>query len=349
MIMMDTISLDTVEQCQACRGGKVPQGIVLPGDEIHDVLTSYLQGVNSGEKRTRFPIHHCALPEFLGGCPAKKIDKVGIHPLICLSYVIYYTVHTLIVKRKERGNVAQFPPNERIGRLFVHDEVYQRLRQWIIEGRLSPGMRLRDKQLAETFGVSRTPIRESLLRLEQDGLVVTHPNRSTVVSLLDWPGVIRRYPLIWTLERYAVTSVSADVWDRDLLRQLTVHNRELNNAVIRQDAIAAAQADEAFHIALITATQNPELQMILTELKTPLKRVEINYFHQMLSQQSIGEHAQIVEGLKAHNMDRTAYAVENNWRQSLVRIQQIIASDTTDDTKSGGEKVDRIPPEEDDA
>ncbi len=228
--------------------------------------------------------------------------------------------------------MPKFPPNERIGRLFVHEEVYQRLRQWIIEGQLPPDTRLRDKELAETFGVSRTPIRESLLRLEQEGLVVTHPNRSTVVSAFDWPGVVRRYPLIWTLERYAVTAVSADVWAPDILQELAEHNRALNEAVIHQDAVAATRADEAFHVTLVAAAQNPELQMILSELKTPLTRVEIAYFHQILSKRSVGEHTQILEGLQSHNMDQAAYAVENNWRQSLARIQQIIADHRTDGT-----------------
>lgn len=250
---------------------------------------------------------------------------IGIRSLNSFSYVIYYTPHTLIVNRRERKNVPQSPPTERIGRLFVHEEAYQRLRQWIIEGQLAPGARLRDKELAETFGVSRTPVRESLLRLEQEGLVVTQPNRSTVVSPFDWPGVVRRYPLIWTLERYAVAAASADLWGQDVLQELTEHNRHLDEAVARRDAVAATRADEAFHLTLAAAAHNPDLERVLSELKTPLTRVEIAYFHEMLSEQSVGEHIQILEGLKTHNVDRVAYAVENNWRQSLARIQHVIA------------------------
>ncbi len=248
--------------------------------------------------------------------------------------------------------MPELPPGERIGRLFVHDEVYQRLRQWIIEGQLAPETRLRDKEIAETFGVSRTPVRESLLRLEAEGLVITHPNRSTVVAPLDWPVVLDRYPLIWTLERYAVTTVSADVWTPDLLTRLAAYNRDLNSAVSHQDALAATKADEAFHAALVSAARNPELQHILAELKTPLARVEVVYFHQIFSQQSVREHEQILQGLQTHNVEQAAYAVEQNWRQSLDRIHRIIAVEAPNEgtaanlkTDSEGNPLRRIPRE----
>ncbi len=214
---------------------------------------------------------------------------------------------------------------ERIARVFVYDEVYQRLRRWIIEGRLLPGHRLRDHDLAEEFGVSRTPIRESLLRLEADGLVITHANRSTLVAPYDWSVIIRRYPLIWTLERYAVTAVSADVWTPQALEELSAQNRRLTEAVRQQDPIAAAKADEDFHNTLTGHTDNPELRSTLTELKMPLLRVEIAYFHAMLaSTRSLDEHDQILAGLTAHHLEQAAWAVENNWRQSLTRMHDLI-------------------------
>lgn len=72
----------------------------------------------------------------------------------------------------------------KIQRTFVRQEAYVKLRNWILDGTLSPGAQLRDKELAEQLGVSRTPIREALLRLEDEGLVKTKPNRSTLVCSL---------------------------------------------------------------------------------------------------------------------------------------------------------------------
>ncbi len=250
----------------------------------------------------------------------------------------YYIQVVTVANGIECEIVSGVRPQERIGRLFVHEEAYRRIRTWIIEGQLAPGTRLRDKEFAEAFGVSRTPVRESFLRLEQEGLVITQPNRSTVVSWLDWSGVVQRYPLIWTLERYAVTSAPVEAWDCSLLQELAEYNCRLDEAVTRQDAAAAARADEAFHAALVATARNLELQRILSELKTQLMRVEIAHFHEVFSQRSADEHTEILEGLKIRDVERVARAVESNWRQSFVRIQQLVADHPSEEANTAKDK-----------
>ena len=72
-----------------------------------------------------------------------------------------------------------------IDRRLLRDDVYHRLRDAIVDGSLAPGEQLRDGELAAWLGVSRTPVREALLRLAEAGLVVAQPGRSTTVSSLD--------------------------------------------------------------------------------------------------------------------------------------------------------------------
>ena len=67
-------------------------------------------------------------------------------------------------------------------RTLLRDDVYFTLRDAIVSGRLAPGEKLRDAELSEWLGVSRTPIREALLRLERSGLVIAEPGRLTMVS-----------------------------------------------------------------------------------------------------------------------------------------------------------------------
>ena len=88
----------------------------------------------------------------------------------------------------------------KIQRTFVRQEAYAKLRDWILEGTLAPGAQLRDKELAEQLGVSRTPIREALLRLEGEGLVKTKPNCSTLVTPIDFQHAFHLYSIVWTLE-----------------------------------------------------------------------------------------------------------------------------------------------------
>lgn len=215
---------------------------------------------------------------------------------------------------------------EPIGRRFVNDSVYHRLRQWIIEGRLSPGTLLRDQELAEEFSVSRTPVRESLLRLETEGLVVTKANRWTQVAALDIEGVMRRYPLIWTLETYAVMAMVWDTWSADDGARMEQYNQQLSSAIAQHDAVQAAQADDLFHREFIRQAGNPELTQVLAELKTPLTRVEIAYFNAMWSsRESLTEHEAITQALQNRDAVQASKAVENNWKQSLARIREVTA------------------------
>lgn len=93
---------------------------------------------------------------------------------------------------------------QKLKRTFMKDEVYNRLREWIITGELEPGAKLRDQDLSETLGISRTPIREALLRLENDGLVVTKANRWTLVAPIDLEEAESIYSIVWTLESLAM-------------------------------------------------------------------------------------------------------------------------------------------------
>lgn len=94
--------------------------------------------------------------------------------------------------------------SDNLRRTFVRKEAYHLLRDWIVKGKLEPGQKLRDKELAERLGVSRTPIREALLRLEDEGLVQTKANSTTLVAPLDLHNALNLYSIVWTLEGLAM-------------------------------------------------------------------------------------------------------------------------------------------------
>src|SRR6266567_2772095 len=96
-------------------------------------------------------------------------------------------------------------------RSLLREEAYVRLRAWIIEGVLLPGSRLRDNEIADALGVSRTPVREAIRRLQDDGLVVAEASRWTKVAPLDVDAADRLYPIVWSLEALAITS--SVTWD----------------------------------------------------------------------------------------------------------------------------------------
>ena len=107
---------------------------------------------------------------------------------------------------------------KQLNRSLMRDEVYSTLLQWIMEGELRPGEKLLDTELAENLGVSRTPVREALRRLEDKALVEAAANRWTRVTKITVDAAELIYPIIWSLEPLAparlTTYRSGDILSR---------------------------------------------------------------------------------------------------------------------------------------
>ena len=84
----------------------------------------------------------------------------------------------------------------KVSRTLAREDAYGKLRGWIIDGTLKPDEGLNDREIGAALGVSRTPVREALRRLEDEGLVVTASNRWTRVAALDLTQAVESYPII---------------------------------------------------------------------------------------------------------------------------------------------------------
>src|SRR6185437_14736237 len=98
------------------------------------------------------------------------------------------------------------------------DQVYSLLEREIVAGRMKPGERIREKELAERLGISRTPIREALLKLEMAGIVVCNSRRSYNVRILTGDDVSEIFAILGILEGAAVSSVTEEITDEDVRR-----------------------------------------------------------------------------------------------------------------------------------
>ncbi|EST10237.1 GntR family transcriptional regulator [Sporolactobacillus laevolacticus] len=212
----------------------------------------------------------------------------------------------------------------KIKRSFVRDEAYKRLRDWIIEGTLSPGVVIRDLDLAEQMGVSRTPIREALLKLEDEGFVITKPNRSTMVSEINLAEAKSLYSIVWTLEKLALEQGINHIKDKQI-NEMIVINENLKRAIMDRNPLKSNAYDTDFHGVIINSSHNTELSTILNRVKQKLKRIEIFYFNQfndLLT--SYDEHQEIILSIKLRKKDHASSAIENNWKQGLLNINNII-------------------------
>lgn len=208
---------------------------------------------------------------------------------------------------------------KKLERTFVRDEAYVLLRDKIVDGTLKPGEKLRDKDLAEQLGVSRTPVREALLKLENEGFVETKPNCSTQVSPIDFQNALNLYMLVWTLEQVALKQ--AFPLSPKQIDMMVLANDKFSKALLKHDKLAAFQADNDFHAVYVQASGNVELQMILLGLKFKLKRLEFYYYANVAkTHTSYEEHLEIIEALREANLKKALEAIEANWRESLRRM-----------------------------
>jgi len=211
----------------------------------------------------------------------------------------------------------------RINRFTIRDEVYEKLLHWIMEGTLRPGEKIVDKELAEHMGVSRTPVREAIQRLEDKGFVESAANRWTRVSEIPSEEPEMIYPIIWTLEKLALSIAFGLMTNADFTK-MEKANSALQNALDHNDPVAASKADEKFHSTFLERSKNIHLINILEDLKIRFRRLEVNYFRGLsYGESSIQEHSAIIAALRSGDIQSAQSILHSNWKRSLERYRTI--------------------------
>jgi DNA-binding GntR family transcriptional regulator len=200
-----------------------------------------------------------------------------------------------------------------IPRSLARAEVYRTLKQWMVDLTLAPGETIRDHDLAERLGVSRTPVREALRQLEDEGLVVTSFHKWTKVAPAELAEVQDLYPAVAALEAAAVRLAMPHLSDDDLAR-LKHANLAMAKAIKRRDGSAATEADMAFHALLLERSGNKEIARLLASLRPRIQRIELAYFgNQPVAQQSVADHDEILDALRRGDADAACAAMQRNW------------------------------------
>ena len=205
-----------------------------------------------------------------------------------------------------------------VSRTLLRENAYRAIRDAIVDGTLAPGERLNDADLVEWLGVSRTPVREALARLEQAGLVQTKPGRSTTVSPLD-VREIRSAQLVTAAMhelavREAIPNLSAA--ELDAMREA---NKRLVDALLRDDVDAAIAADDDFHGVPVAACANRAIETVLEQFTPVLRRVERLRFSSLGGRGSVAQHDRIIALCEAGDVEGATAATRANW-QTLVPL-----------------------------
>jgi DNA-binding GntR family transcriptional regulator len=219
-----------------------------------------------------------------------------------------------------------------VARSLLRDDAYTALRNAIIDGTLTPGERLNDAELGQWLGVSRTPIREAIGRLERAGLVQTKPGRHTIVSPIDVREIRAAQSVAAALHELAVREAIPNLSDADL-RAMREANERFTSAMDARDADAALQADDDFHSVAVAASANPVIATVLEQVTAVLRRLERLRFSSLDGRGSIALHDQIIHLCQAGDADAAARAARQNWQTLLPLVD--VAADTDPHTQAG--------------
>ncbi|CDX58824.1 Transcriptional regulator [Mesorhizobium plurifarium] len=179
--------------------------------------------------------------------------------------------------------------------------LYEGLRTEILRGRLLPGSHLVESQIAQTYGVSRTPVRAALARLEGDGLVEIIPNRGAFVSRLTDTDFEEIYGLRVRLEPYAARLAAGKIEmpELDHLEELTTAMTQLLDAATDGWIERCTDLNAEFHTAILRASSSPRLVSIVTALtELPMVRRAISLYPRDVLRRSFEQHSQILQALR---------------------------------------------------
>jgi len=212
---------------------------------------------------------------------------------------------------------------ESIERQPLRDRVYDVLRNRLATGAWQPGTRLSDNAIARDLGISRTPVRESLLRLEAEGFLTADHHRGFFVPELTASDVEEIYPILWTLEILALRIGRAS--SRSDVVALERLNERLASATNPMERL---EADRAFHEELTGGASNERLQTILAAQRTALARYELAFMAETTDVGvSVGEHDEIIRALEVEDVDRVAEILERHWRRGMRELLGYLAGD----------------------
>ena len=206
--------------------------------------------------------------------------------------------------------------------LPLRDVVFNTLRQAILKGELAPGERLMEIQLAEKLGVSRTPIREAIRKLELEGLVLMIPRKGAEVAKISEKSLRDVLEVRRSLEELAIELACQRMTDEEI-DQLEQRQNAVKNAIHKGNAMNIAETDEAFHDVIYLGTGNDKLVQILNNLREQMYRYRIEYLKDSAVRRQLAkEHKAICEALRTHDREsalRYVYVHIDNQQKAIIR------------------------------
>jgi len=196
----------------------------------------------------------------------------------------------------------------------LKEVVYQRLKKGILNQEVLPGMRLREEELAEKLGVSRTPIREAINRLHQEGMVVVIPRRGAYVARLTREEIIENLLIREVLEGLAARLAAENI-SESTLEELHSCIAQFVDKDLMADLENYSQANVQFHKMIIAASKSKKLINLISNLFDQMDTVRLRtILFPGRAEKSLIEHLEILSALEKRNAAGVEHLVRTHIR-----------------------------------
>ena len=210
--------------------------------------------------------------------------------------------------------------------LPLRDVVFNTLRQAILKGELEPGERLMEIQLAERLGVSRTPIREAIRKLELEGLVLMIPRKGAEVAKISARSLRDVLEVRRALEELTIELACQRMTEEDL-GELQKAQDEFKKAIADGDAMRIAETDEHYHDVIYSGTQNAKLIQMLNNLREQMYRYRLEYIKDADKRKIlILEHERVLKAIR----DRKVAEAKEAMREHIDNQEITVARNITE-------------------
>ena len=208
--------------------------------------------------------------------------------------------------------------------LPLRDVVFNTLRQAILKGELAPGERLMEIQLAERLGVSRTPIREAIRKLELEGLVLMIPRKGAEVAKISEKSLRDVLEVRRSLEELAI-ELACQRMTPEAVEELERKQEEFKEAVEQGNPMEIAETDEAYHDVIYKGTCNDRLVQMINNLREQMYRYRLEYIKDEDKRQILLlEHDNILRAVKQRKVQEAKEAMREHIDNQEITVSKNI-------------------------
>lgn len=213
----------------------------------------------------------------------------------------------------------------------LREKILETIRDAILKGSLKAGERVSEPELAERFGISRTPIREAFRQLESEGYLEVIPRKGAVVASLSERDIEEFYAIKIILEGFAARMAADNLTTKDIER-LEATNERLQQIAKEGDVKNFFRIHNEFHEGFIRAAGNDKLYEMISQLVLRFKRLRLASLSQPGRMEiSVEEHRNLIQAFKNHDGDRA---------DSIVRHAATIGADVLIQSMAQEEKLE---------